>query len=57
MEKTTRGLLKNEQKKVKLRLHKETLTLLDDRRLWPVVGGQSNNSVCPLSGFHCCQLN
>jgi hypothetical protein len=56
MEKTTRGLLKKDQKKVKLRLHKETLTLLDDSQLWPVAGGYSN-SICTNSGFHCCQLN
>ena len=56
MEKTTRGLLKNGQKKVKLRLHKETLTLLEDNQLWDVAGGDSG-SICPGTGLHCCQLN
>lgn len=56
MEKTTRGFLKSDQKKVKLRLHKETLTLLEDSQLWPVAGGQSN-SYCAGTGFYCCQLN
>jgi hypothetical protein len=56
MEKTMRGLLKNDQKKVKLRLHKETLTLLEDSQLWPVAGGLSN-SICSNTAFYCCQLN
>ena len=57
MEKTTLGLRKNNQKKpVKLRLHKETLTLLEDSQLWPVAGGQSG-SICSGTGLNCCQLN
>ena len=56
MEKTTRGLLKKDQKKVKLQLHRETLTLLEDSQLWLVAGGYSG-SVCSHSGIYCCHLN
>jgi hypothetical protein len=56
MEKTKRGLLKKEQRKAKLRLHKETLILLEDSQLRPVAGGGSN-SICATTAFNCCQLN
>lgn len=51
-----RGLLKNDQNATKLRLHKETLTLLEDNQLRPVVGAESN-SICPGTGRWCCQVN
>lgn len=52
--KKMQGLLKNDQKKsAKLRLNKETLTLLEDHQLWLVAG--QGTSVCVGTGLHCCQ--
>lgn len=57
MQKTTRELLKSDQKKMKLRLHKETLTLLEDSQLLPAAAGGSASLCDGHTGVFCCQLN